>query len=95
MRVVFTIHNLSYGGDLIGRAMASCEVATTVSPTYAREVGGPSKGCVGRRVGVWKMCGKFVGSKQVLQCTMHNLARSSFVGRAVMSRMKRPGLREH
>lgn len=37
-KVVFTIHNLSYGGDLIGRAMATCEVATTVSPTYAREV---------------------------------------------------------
>jgi glycogen synthase len=37
-RCVFTIHNLSYGADLVGRAMASCEVATTVSPTYAREV---------------------------------------------------------
>ena len=37
-RCVFTIHNLSYGADLIGRAMASCEVATTVSPTYAQEV---------------------------------------------------------
>jgi len=37
-KCVFTIHNLSYGADLVGRAMASCEVATTVSPTYAREV---------------------------------------------------------
>lgn len=32
-------HNLNYGADLIGRAMASADVATTVSPTYAREVG--------------------------------------------------------
>jgi len=39
-RCVFTIHNLSYGADLVGRAMASCEVATTVSPTYAREISG-------------------------------------------------------
>ena len=37
-RVVFTIHNLSYGVDLIARAMQACEVATTVSPTYAAEV---------------------------------------------------------
>lgn len=41
---VFTIHNLNYGADLIGRAMAACDVATTVSPTYAREVGGMSGG---------------------------------------------------
>jgi len=39
-KCVFTIHNLSYGADLVGRAMASCEVATTVSPTYAREISG-------------------------------------------------------
>eukprot|EP00798_Chlamydomonas_sp_ICE-L_P004149 gene4149-14248_t len=39
-RAVFTIHNLSYGVDLVGRAMQSCEVATTVSPTYAREISG-------------------------------------------------------
>jgi glycogen synthase len=38
-KVAFTIHNLNYGADLVGRAMATCEVATTVSPTYAREVG--------------------------------------------------------
>lgn len=37
-KCVFTIHNLNYGADLVGRAMGSCEVATTVSPTYAREV---------------------------------------------------------
>jgi hypothetical protein len=35
---VFTIHNLNYGADLVGRAMGTAEVATTVSPTYAREV---------------------------------------------------------
>lgn len=39
-KAVFTIHNLNYGADLVGRAMAASEVATTVSPTYAREVGG-------------------------------------------------------
>ncbi|GFR47418.1 hypothetical protein Agub_g9135 [Astrephomene gubernaculifera] len=39
-KAVFTIHNLSYGADLIGRAMQSCDVATTVSPTYAREIAG-------------------------------------------------------
>lgn len=37
-KAVFTIHNLNYGADLVGRAMATAEVATTVSPTYAREV---------------------------------------------------------
>ena len=37
-RSVFTIHNLNYGVDLIGRAMAGAAVATTVSPTYASEV---------------------------------------------------------
>ncbi|PNW73958.1 hypothetical protein CHLRE_13g579598v5 [Chlamydomonas reinhardtii] len=39
-KTVFTIHNLSYGADLIGRAMQACQVATTVSPTYAREIAG-------------------------------------------------------
>jgi len=39
-RTVFTIHNLSYGADLVGRAMAACDVATTVSPTYATEISG-------------------------------------------------------
>jgi len=37
---VFTIHNLNYGADLIGQAMAACNVATTVSPTYAGEISG-------------------------------------------------------
>jgi starch synthase len=39
-RSVFTIHNLNYGADLIGRAMSACAVATTVSPTYAMEISG-------------------------------------------------------
>jgi len=39
-RCVFTIHNLSYGADLVGRAMGACDVATTVSPTYAQEISG-------------------------------------------------------
>lgn len=37
-RSVFTIHNLNYGADLIGRAMAAASACTTVSPTYANEV---------------------------------------------------------
>ncbi|GJP84436.1 hypothetical protein CLOP_g14493 [Closterium sp. NIES-67] len=39
-RTVFTIHNLEFGQALIGRAMAACNMATTVSPTYAWEIGG-------------------------------------------------------
>jgi hypothetical protein len=39
-RPVFTIHNLNYGADLIGRAMQACAVSTTVSPTYAQEISG-------------------------------------------------------
>jgi len=37
-KAVFTIHNLNYGQDLIGRAMQASSVGTTVSPTYATEV---------------------------------------------------------
>ncbi|KAL3139315.1 hypothetical protein ABBQ38_003653 [Trebouxia sp. C0009 RCD-2024] len=37
---VFTIHNLNFGADLIGRAMQAAQVGTTVSPTYAAEVSG-------------------------------------------------------
>lgn len=39
-RSVFTIHNLEYKADIVGRAMQACEIATTVSPTYAREIAG-------------------------------------------------------
>ncbi|XP_042030259.1 soluble starch synthase 3, chloroplastic/amyloplastic-like isoform X2 [Salvia splendens] len=39
-RIVFTIHNLEFGAELIGKAMASADKATTVSPTYSREVSG-------------------------------------------------------
>lgn len=35
---IFTIHNLNYGADLIGRAMTAAAAGTTVSPTYAAEV---------------------------------------------------------
>lgn len=38
-KAVFTIHNLNYGADLIGRAMGAAAACTTVSPTYAAEVG--------------------------------------------------------
>ena len=41
-KAVFTIHNLNYGQDLIGRAMQASSVGTTVSPTYATEVGRPA-----------------------------------------------------
>ncbi|KAJ0017433.1 hypothetical protein Pint_09928 [Pistacia integerrima] len=39
-RVVFTIHNLEFGAQLIGKAMAYSHKATTVSPTYSKEVAG-------------------------------------------------------
>ncbi|KAK9861945.1 hypothetical protein WJX84_010056, partial [Apatococcus fuscideae] len=39
-RSVFTLHNLNFGADLIGRAMGGAAAATTVSPTYAVEVSG-------------------------------------------------------
>lgn len=35
---VFTIHNMEFGVDQIGRAVAASAMATTVSPTYAVEV---------------------------------------------------------
>jgi starch synthase len=48
-KAVFTIHNLNYGQDLIGRAMQASSVATTVSPTYATEV---------RPLRCWTPCGQ-------------------------------------
>ena len=48
---IFTIHNLNYGADLIGRAMAVAAAGTTVSPTYAAEVG-----CGLRQAFMWKAC---------------------------------------
>ncbi|KAJ6367471.1 hypothetical protein OIU78_000097 [Salix suchowensis] len=39
-RVVFTIHNLEFGANNIGKAMAYSDKATTVSPTYSREISG-------------------------------------------------------
>ncbi|KAK2447829.1 starch synthase 3, chloroplastic/amyloplastic [Trifolium repens] len=39
-RAVFTIHNLEFGAGLIAKAMAFADKATTVSPTYSREVAG-------------------------------------------------------
>ncbi|RLM65866.1 starch synthase 3, chloroplastic/amyloplastic-like [Panicum miliaceum] len=39
-RVVFTIHNLEFGAHHIGKAMAHCDKATTVSDTYSKEVAG-------------------------------------------------------
>lgn len=37
-RVVFTIHNLNYGAELIEEAMSFAQVSTTVSRTYAEEI---------------------------------------------------------
>lgn len=36
----FTIHNMDFGADLISRAVELSNVSTTVSPTYAVEIGG-------------------------------------------------------
>lgn len=36
----FTIHNMDFGADLISQAVACSQVSTTVSPTYAVEIGG-------------------------------------------------------
>ena len=34
---IFTIHNMEFGVDQIGRAVSGSAVSTTVSPTYATE----------------------------------------------------------
>eukprot|EP00963_Diacronema_lutheri_P011104 scaffold1318_cov362-Pavlova_lutheri.AAC.18 len=39
-KIAFTIHNLNYGAGLISEAITYSQKATTVSPTYAREVSG-------------------------------------------------------
>ncbi|GBG67829.1 hypothetical protein CBR_g950 [Chara braunii] len=39
-RIVFTIHNMEFGGAAIGKAIANAHKSTTVSPTYAREISG-------------------------------------------------------
>jgi len=39
-RVVFTIHNMNYGANLIAEAVAYSQRATTVSKTYAEEISG-------------------------------------------------------
>ncbi|KAF4399845.1 hypothetical protein G4B88_021059 [Cannabis sativa] len=39
-RVVFTIHNLEFGAHAIAKAMAHSDKATTVSPTYSKEITG-------------------------------------------------------
>jgi starch synthase len=40
VQVVFTIHNMNYGQKKIAEAAEWCQKFTTVSPTYAFEVGG-------------------------------------------------------
>lgn len=39
VQVVFTIHNMNYGQKKIAEAAEWCQKFTTVSPTYAFEVG--------------------------------------------------------
>lgn len=39
-KVVFTIHNMNYGQERIAAAAFHSQKFTTVSPTYALEVGG-------------------------------------------------------
>jgi starch synthase len=39
-QVIFTIHNMNYGQERIAQAALSCQRFTTVSPTYAFEIGG-------------------------------------------------------
>lgn len=39
LQVVFTIHNMNYGQKKISEAAYYCQKFTTVSPTYAFEVG--------------------------------------------------------
>ncbi|XP_015958619.1 soluble starch synthase 3, chloroplastic/amyloplastic [Arachis duranensis] len=39
-QVVFTIHNLEFGAHFIAKAMKYSDKATTVSPTYSREIAG-------------------------------------------------------
>lgn len=39
-RIVFTIHNLDFGQDLIREAMDYTQIGTTVSKTYAQEISG-------------------------------------------------------
>lgn len=39
-QVVFTIHNMNYGQKKISEAAQYCQKYTTVSPTYAFEIGG-------------------------------------------------------
>ena len=53
-RVVFTIHNMNYGAELIKEALTYSQVGTTVSRTYAEEISGhPSvSGALGKFHGV-------------------------------------------
>ncbi|GAV85018.1 Glycos_transf_1 domain-containing protein/CBM_25 domain-containing protein/Glyco_transf_5 domain-containing protein [Cephalotus follicularis] len=41
-RIVFTIHNLEFGANNIGKAMVYADKATTVSHTYSKEIAGNS-----------------------------------------------------
>jgi len=70
-RIVFTIHNLEYGADLIGQAMHASQKATTVSPTYAMEVSGHGA--------IEPNLGKFVGIRNGIDPDMWDPMNDSFL----------------
>ena len=71
---VFTIHNLNYGADLIGRAMGAAAACTTVSPTYAAEVRPPP---CSRTIPAWaaQALRVFDGPERGAKTTLCNAAR--------------------
>lgn len=72
-KAVFTIHNLNYGQDLIGRAMAASRVATTVSPSYAEEVSG--------HPAVAPSLGKFFGIRNGIDMDIWDPSQDRFLPR--------------
>ena len=54
MQVVFTIHNMNYGQKKISEAANYCQKFTTVSPTYAFEVGGHP--AIAGACAAWRLC---------------------------------------
>ena len=70
-RSVFTIHNLNYGADLIGRAMGGAAVATTVSPTYAAEVRHTAVHCRSAAVCWCRVAARALNLANGMQCRPH------------------------
>lgn len=72
--LAFTIHNLEFGVDLIGRAMEATDVATTVSPTYASEISG--------HPAIAAHLKKFYGIANGVDAELWDPARDAFLPRA-------------